>query len=247
MTRLGPAAQTGFLLVTCLLAGCQQQATEPPIAEGAPSDHAARQGSDPLVAELPGANPAFAPADSAEPTGDSNAVTSETSSTPASASEENSRAADKTSVVKSDPVGEEPPRVSRFQFAESRNSTSKVKNITFDTIAFEIKKDGTFKRSLLTDDIEDLDGRQINVRGFILPGFQQKGITRFVLVRDNKECCFGPGAALYDCIVVQLDEGRSTSFTVRPVTVEGIFKIDEFKGPDGKTLAIYHVKQGDVK
>jgi hypothetical protein len=75
----------------------------------------------------------------------------------------------------------------------------------------------------------------------MLPSFQQTGLTNFVLVRDNLQCCFGPGAALYDCVVVEMTEGHSTDFTVRPVAVEGTFAIREFKSAEGRTLAIYHL------
>ena len=121
-------------------------------------------------------------------------------------------------------------------------SKTRIKAISFDDIKFEIKKRAPFKRSLLTKEIVALEDQLIKIRGYILPSFQQKGITRFVLVRDNMECCFGPGAALYDCIVVDMESGKSTSFTVRPVTVEGVFTVREYKGPDGKHLAIYHLK-----
>ena len=121
-------------------------------------------------------------------------------------------------------------------------SKTRLKAISFDDVKFEMKKKASFKRSLLTKEIVDLDGQLIKIRGYILPSFQQKGITRFVLVRDNMECCFGPGAALYDCIVVEMESGKSTSFTVRPITVEGIFTVREYKGPNGKHLAIYHLK-----
>ena len=59
------------------------------------------------------------------------------------------------------------------------------------------------------------------------------------------QCCFGPGAALYDCVVVDMKPGKSTDFTVRPVAVEGTFTLRDFLGPDGKHLAIYHL-DGDA-
>ena len=58
---------------------------------------------------------------------------------------------------------------------------------------------------------------------------------------------FGPGAALYDCIFVEMETGKSASFTVRPVAVEGQFSIKPFQGPDGKHLAIYHLRGRSVK
>jgi len=123
----------------------------------------------------------------------------------------------------------------------------KAKDVTFDDIKFDIKKDAPFKRSMLTEKIEKLADSSIKIRGYILPSFQQKGIKQFVLVRDNMECCFGPGAALYDCIVVEMAPGKSASFTVRPVSVEGKFEISEFKDPDGKHLAIYRLVGEEVK
>ena len=121
-------------------------------------------------------------------------------------------------------------------------SKTRIKAISFDDIKFEMKKKAPFKRALLTKEIVALEDQLIKIRGYLLPSFQQKGITRFVLVRDNMECCFGPGAALYDCIVVDMESGKSASFTVRPITVEGVFTVREYKGPDGKHLAIYHLK-----
>jgi hypothetical protein len=124
---------------------------------------------------------------------------------------------------------------------------SKPADITFDNLKFDIKKGDPFDRKLLTTEIEKLDGKPIKIRGYMLPSFQQKGITQFVLVRDNMECCFGPGAALFDCIVVEMVDGESTSFTIKPIAVEGVFKVSEFLGPDGKPLAIFHLDGKAVK
>src|SRR5581483_10952189 len=98
-----------------------------------------------------------------------------------------------------------------------------------------------------TPAVKKLTGKPIRIRGYILPSFQQNGIKKFVLVRDNMQCCFGPGAALYDCIVVDMAEGASADFTVRPVSVEGVFNVDEVVGAEGNTLAVYHLDGKEVK
>jgi len=131
--------------------------------------------------------------------------------------------------------------------AAADRAESKVLNIDFDDIKFPMPKGAAFRRSMLTDAIEQYHGKPVKIRGYILPSFQQRGITQFVLVRDNLECCFGPGAALYDCILVEMAPGKSASYTVRPVAVTGRFAIDEFKGPDGKHLAIYKIVGQEVK
>jgi hypothetical protein len=121
------------------------------------------------------------------------------------------------------------------------------KDVTFDDIKLELKKGDPFDASYLTPKVKDLDGKAIRIRGFILPSFQQSGIKQFVLVRDNQECCFGPGALLHDCVLVEMIAPASATYTTRPVSVEGKFSVRELKGPDGKHLAIYHLDGNEVK
>ena len=122
-----------------------------------------------------------------------------------------------------------------------------VKEVTFDHVKLELKKGDSYNSSLLTDDVKKLDGKQIRIRGYILPSFQQTGIKQFILVRDNMECCFGPGALLHDCILVEMIAPATAEFTVRPVSVVGRFSVREVKGPDGSYLAIYHLDGKQVK
>jgi hypothetical protein len=113
------------------------------------------------------------------------------------------------------------------------------REITFDDIKLEMQKGDPFSRDLLPEHVTTLENRRIRIRGYILPSFQQSGLTQFVLVRDNQECCFGPGAALHDCVVVRMLPGQTAEFSIRPVAVAGTFKVQELRGPDGKHLAIY--------
>ena len=99
----------------------------------------------------------------------------------------------------------------------------KTFDLSFDNLACAMEKGQTFERSMLPPAINENNGATVRLRGYIKPSFSQSGLTKFVFVRDNKECCFGPGAALYDCVLVRLDDGVSTEYTVRPVTIEGKF------------------------
>ena len=112
----------------------------------------------------------------------------------------------------------------------------------FDDIKFDMVKGDPFRREMLTPKIEALFGQRIRIRGFILPPPQRKGLKKFVLVRDNMECCFGPGAALFDCIVVDMDPGQTAEFSIRPIAVEGVLTLEEIFLPTGKHLAIYHLQ-----
>ena len=123
-----------------------------------------------------------------------------------------------------------------------------TKDLTFDDVKLDLKKGDTYTSSLLTDKVKGYDGKAIRIRGFILPSFQQNGIKQFVLVRDNMECCFGPGALLHDCIIVEMVAPATATYSTRAVSVEGTFTLRELKDPaDGKTLAIYHLDGTSVK
>jgi hypothetical protein len=116
---------------------------------------------------------------------------------------------------------------------------------TFDDLRFEMTVGEPFRRSMLTKQIEAMSGQKIRIRGYILPTPQRSGITQFVLVRDNQECCFGAGAALYDCILVDMKKGATAEYSIRPVAVEGIFHVREFT-IGGRQLAIYHMDAESV-
>ena len=120
-------------------------------------------------------------------------------------------------------------------------------DLSFDDLVFEMEETEDFEREMLTEEINSYDGTQIRLRGFIRPTTRQNGITKFIFVRDNKECCFGPGAALFDCVLVRLAEDESTEYTVRPITIRGEFLISEFHGPDDRVWAVYRMKNAIVE
>lgn len=122
-----------------------------------------------------------------------------------------------------------------------------VNGITFDDLKFGIEIGEAFQREMLTENILRLNGLKIRIRGYIKPSFKQSGLQKFVFVRDNQECCFGPGAALYDCILVELERDKTTDFSVRPVAVVGQFYLDEFMGPDGNVWAIFRMRNAMVE
>jgi hypothetical protein len=126
-------------------------------------------------------------------------------------------------------------------------STGRTRDITFDDIKLDLKKDEPFKPEVLTPAVKKLEGTNVRVRGYMLPSFQESGLKQFVLMRDNMECCFGPGAALHDCIVVEMVGDATASYSVRPITVEGTFLLREILGPNGKQAAIYHMDGREAK
>ncbi len=152
---------------------------------------------------------------------------------------------------------ESPKVAGNVQERKSSESARAKGEINFDDLKFEIEKDQPFDASMLIDDVKQLDGKKVKLRGYILPStlFKETNIDQFVLVRDNQECCFGPGAALFDCVIIEMVPGKTTDFVTRPVTVEGKFKVDTEKykypggvGPKGAShFAIFRIHGESVK
>ena len=152
-------------------------------------------------------------------------------------------------TVLSRAFGDEPQKLT-VEDRSSRDTARAKGDLNFDDLKFEMEKGGVFKRSMLTKAIEELNKKEIRIRGYILPSsvFKQVGIEEFVLVRDNMECCFGPGAMLYDCIIVRMAKGKTADFTTKPIAVKGRFEIKEFTYPDSEEhYAIYQMIATEVK
>lgn len=118
---------------------------------------------------------------------------------------------------------------------------SGIMESTFDDLKFEMDKSAMFDRAMLTPKVESLFGQRIRIRGYMFPTMQRRGIKQFVLVRDNMECCFGPGAALYDCVLVTMEPGKTAEYSIRPIAVEGTIRLEPLIGPERRPLAIYQM------
>jgi hypothetical protein len=119
----------------------------------------------------------------------------------------------------------------------------KAQAITFEDLKLDLPADTKFRESILTGAVKAVDGERVRLKGFIFAGgiFQQTGIKKFIFVQ-NLQCKFGPGGEAFCVVLVDLKDGVSTSFTVRPITVEGILSVDPFNSPDGKaTYAVYRM------
>ena len=145
------------------------------------------------------------------------------------------------------------PKTER-ELAQERRARVAARNrgeITFDDLKFNIEKDGEFKAEMITPNLKEMDKKVFTLRGFMLPAsvFQQSGIKKFVLVRDDRECCFGPGAALYDCVMVEMAAGKTANYSIRIVAVKGKFEIDteSYQDPDRGHEAVYKITADEVK
>ncbi len=181
---------------------------------------------------------------------DSSPTSSDNAKTTAGA--ENTKPKSAQSIRGVSPIDTPTPPKTERQLAEerkARDAARKRGEITFDDLKFDIEKGGEYKPEMITPAIKDLEKKTLKLRGFILPNsvFQTSGIKQFVLVRDNRECCFGPGAAIYDCVWVEMAAGKTATFSTQVVTVKGKFEVDAetFENTDG--YAIFKMTAEEVK
>jgi hypothetical protein len=122
----------------------------------------------------------------------------------------------------------------------------KPEDITYDDLKTEIGMDDKWDPSYATERVKELDGKTVRLRGFMMPGFQTKGITQFVMLK-NTECKFGAGGEAHHCVMVHMAPDESARFTVRVVEVEGVLLLKPWEGPDGNTWALYEMRDAVVK
>lgn len=135
--------------------------------------------------------------------------------------------------------GTPPPRTRVLAAPDAANG---VLGITFDSLMFDMKPSDPFSPKLLTDSVRALFDKKVKIRGYMWPGTPvDKGVTKFIFVRDDQGCCFGPGALIYDNIIVSMVPGKSTDFTVRPITVEGVLKYRENRDLGDQPTSIFHI------
>jgi hypothetical protein len=119
-------------------------------------------------------------------------------------------------------------------------------DLTFDDLKFDIEIGEPFERSLLSEEVKALDGKEITLGGYMRPSFRASGLKGFIFVRDDKECCFGPQAAIYDCVRVKLKKGTTSNYIVQPFKVRGSFYLKEREGPDGAIWSIFNMKDVEI-
>lgn len=83
---------------------------------------------------------------------------------------------------------------------------------------------------LVPPEIMALNGKRVFIKGYIRPGSSpvRTGIDRFLLVRDNNQCCFGDLSKVkyYDQMAVQITSSHRVEDTLRILRMGGILEIN---------------------
>lgn len=94
----------------------------------------------------------------------------------------------------------------------------------------------------IPEDVRALNGRKVQIGGFMVPvEFAKDNIRTFLLVKNRMMCCFGAAVSMNDWVYVTMKEGRAAEFHQDVlVKVSGVLEVGE-KIEDGMVMSIYRL------
>jgi hypothetical protein len=140
----------------------------------------------------------------------------------------------------------------------SRGSTNEVLKLRFNTLSsftYTVRlapPDPGGRPNLVTDDkipliIRALDGRRVAVTGYVMPlRTQGRGVTQFLLARDQLSCCFGPNPQMNHYIYVTMPRGDFRPRVFSLATVTGTLHVGELM-KQGVLQSIYQLDAEKVE
>jgi len=112
---------------------------------------------------------------------------------------------------------------------------SRYTRLSFDTLKSWTYIEG---KTPIPDFIKKLDGKEIEMIGFMMPLSEVKNITEFILVPSLWGCCYGQPPAVNHIVVVKMPPGQTTKFANDVIRVRGHFNVGETK-QDGYLVSLY--------
>lgn len=114
--------------------------------------------------------------------------------------------------------------------------------VSFDTLRSWDYVEG---KTPIPEHIQKLDGRYVQMTGFMMPLAQTRDISEFILVPYVFGCCYGAPLAPNHMVIVQMPYGKTTQPVTGPFTVRGTFHSGEIRR-DGALLSLYRLDAQEI-
>ena len=110
----------------------------------------------------------------------------------------------------------------------------------YDRLTFEVLKSWTYVegKSAFPGFIKALDGKPVEMLGYMMPLTEIENIKEFLLVPSLWGCCYGQPPAVNHIVAVKLPAGQTTKFYSGPIRIDGRFRVGETK-QDGYVVSLY--------
>lgn len=114
-------------------------------------------------------------------------------------------------------------------------------------ISYEDLKPPADRPNAVSPAAAELDGRKVFLKGFMFPTTHAGGIRKFLLCRDNGDCCFGGQPPSSDMVWVELNAPLETEFTTRLRHVGGTFHVAGSRMADVRQEILYRLDADYIK
>jgi hypothetical protein len=100
-------------------------------------------------------------------------------------------------------------------------------------------------KSSIPADVQELNGKEVEISGLMMPMNQVNVLNQFILVQSLWGCCFGKVPAPNHIIVVTVKPGRVVEYCPDPIKVTGGFSVGETR-EGGKLVSVYRMEADTV-
>lgn len=103
------------------------------------------------------------------------------------------------------------------------------------------------RKNSISPAAQALDGKEVFLKGFMFPTQHDHGVTKFVLCRDNGDCCFGGQPPLSDMVLVVLKHPLQTTYTSKVRRIAGTFHVSGSHFGDADKDVLYQLEADYIK
>jgi hypothetical protein len=114
-------------------------------------------------------------------------------------------------------------------------------------ISYEDLKPSADRPHAVPAEAAELDGKKVFIKGFMFPTTHVNGIRKFLLCRDNGDCCFGGQPPSSDMVWVELNAPLETEFNTRLRHVGGTFHVTGSHLADVRQEILYRLDADYIK
>lgn len=114
--------------------------------------------------------------------------------------------------------------------------------ITFDQLQPELKATG----QLIPPSADELDGKDVFIKGYALATRESEGIKKFLLVWSKGDCCFGGNPPLTHKVWVELQGDLELTYSTNVQKVAGKFHVDRSPAAQ-KNQVVYYLEAKYLK
>ena len=123
-----------------------------------------------------------------------------------------------------------------------------IVEIELDHLSLPLTRNEPFSSDKIPRLVQQLDSKRIRIRGYMIPGFEETGITEFMLSGETglKGYSWGAEPPIHYIIDVFLRDGLKVEYDQKPFIVEGTLRLKpELAG--GKLMTLFRLGDATLK